>query len=86
MPSALTVLGQDIAVTFDVTYPDGTVLSDTQLKALGDGAFTGTFESDPFVVYETGTYGITAYLFIDGQQIGGAYTASAVVDGANWNY
>ncbi len=87
LPSALTALGEDIAVTFNVTYPDGTVLSDTQVRANdGDGAYSGVIASDDFLVYEAGTYGITAYLFVDGEQIGNAYVTTVTVDGVNWNY
>lgn len=86
LPSQLTALGEDIAVTFQVTYPDGTTLNDTQVRSVSGSSFDDTLESDPFVVYEAGNYGITAYLFVDGVQIGGAYVDSVSVDGVIWDY
>jgi hypothetical protein len=86
MPDALVALGSDFAVTFEVAYPNGGVLMDTELTASTSGTFDHTFESDNFLVFESGTYLVTAYFFVDGQQIGDGVSQACYIDGINWSY
>ena len=83
LPDELIALSSHVAVTFNVYYPDGEKLTDTQVVS----SFTGvhTFESVAFIVYETGNYMVEAYLFVDGVQYGGAHTQGVSIDGSNWN-
>lgn len=83
LPDELIALSSHVAVTFNVYYPNGEKLSDTQVVS----SFTGehTFESVPFMVYETGNYMVEAYLFVDGVQYGEAVTQGVNINGSNWN-
>lgn len=83
LPDELIALSSHVAVTFNVYYPNGEMLTDTQVVS----SFTGehTFESVAFMVYETGNYMVEAYLFVDGEQYGGAHTQGVSIDGSNWN-
>lgn len=83
LPDELIALSSHVAVTFNVYYPNGEKLTDTQVVS----DFTGehTFESVAFMVYETGNYMVEAYLFVDGEQYGGAHTQGVSITGSNWN-
>ena len=83
LPDELIALSSHIAVTFNVYYPNGEMLTDTQVVS----SFTGshTFESVAFMVYETGNYMVEAYLFVDGTQYGEAHTQGVSINGSNWN-
>jgi len=58
LPDELIALSSHVAVTFNVYYPNGEVLSDTQVVSSFEGSHT--FESVAFMVYETGNYMVEA--------------------------
>lgn len=83
LPDSLIALSSHVAVTFNVYYPNGEMLTDTQVVSSFDGEHT--FESVAFLVYDTGNYMVEAYLFVDGEQYGNAFTQGVSIDGNNWN-
>lgn len=83
LPDELIALSSHVAVTFNVYYPNGEMLTDTQVVSSFEGSHT--FESVAFMVYETGNYLVEAYLFVDGVQYGGEHTQGVSINGSNWN-